>query len=244
VRPVRLLLLLLPACSEVQIEPDEPSPSSVTAGSSASSTSAGSSSTSSSSTSSGAGGNGGAGGEEPLCGNANLDASEQCDDGNADDGDGCSSDCLVQCEKNDPLDPHEAVFQDPDTNHCYRWAGGLAPEGCGVAMFFSAQGDCTAWGGDLAALSTLEERDAVVAAGLVPINALDVFLGGVDMSGQGGWAWLNGEPWTYQLGAPPWQPGEPVGGTFLEMYAAGQFNADVDGSACGWVCERPPAGAD
>jgi cysteine-rich repeat protein len=38
-----------------------------------------------------------------TCGDGTLDADEQCDDGNASDGDGCRADCLVE----GPLDPTE-----------------------------------------------------------------------------------------------------------------------------------------
>ena len=33
-----------------------------------------------------------------LCGNGKIDPGEECDDGNTDNGDGCSSDCRVECE--------------------------------------------------------------------------------------------------------------------------------------------------
>lgn len=35
-------------------------------------------------------------GEEPYCGNGNLDEGEECDDGNNEDGDGCSSQCMIE----------------------------------------------------------------------------------------------------------------------------------------------------
>ncbi len=33
------------------------------------------------------------GGDDPVCGNGDVESGEQCDDGNTDDGDGCDSDC-------------------------------------------------------------------------------------------------------------------------------------------------------
>lgn len=41
------------------------------------------------------------------CGNSNLELIEQCDDGNAVDGDGCSADCLWEECGNDIIDPNE-----------------------------------------------------------------------------------------------------------------------------------------
>jgi hypothetical protein len=105
-----------------------------------------------------------------------------------------------------------------------------------------AETDCARWNADVAALSTIEEYDAVIASGVIPPEGLDVLLGGRDVTGMGDWLWLNGEPWVYVGGMPPWQPGEPVGGTYIETYYTGGLNADVDGSCCGWVCERTPAG--
>ena len=41
------------------------------------------------------------------CGNSNLELIEQCDDGNAVSGDGCSADCLWEECGNDIIDPNE-----------------------------------------------------------------------------------------------------------------------------------------
>jgi hypothetical protein len=52
------------------------------------------------------------------------------------------------------------------------------------------------------------------------------------------------EPWIYAPATPPWISIEPNGGTFLELHAFGEdsgLNADVDFSACGYLCERTPA---
>src|SRR5262245_10804523 len=47
-------------------------------------------------TSTSAGGEGGQGGVAPVCGNGALDPGEECDDGNATAGDGCTG-CIVDC---------------------------------------------------------------------------------------------------------------------------------------------------
>jgi len=176
----------------------------------------------------------------PFCGDGVLDPGEECDDGNVVAGDGCSADCVVECEPIEPMSMNEAVFKDPATFHCYRWTGGLAPD-CWIPTYAQAEADCASWYGDVAALSTLPELEVVVASGIVQPYALDVLLGAQDVTGMGDWLWMNGEPWIYVAGMPPWNGAEP-NGTFLEMYYDGSFNADIETSACGWVCERTPAG--
>lgn len=54
----------------------------------------------------GAAGEGGAGGQGPVCGDGEIDqdGGEECDDGNLDDGDGCSSTCKFEGDCEAPLD--------------------------------------------------------------------------------------------------------------------------------------------
>jgi cysteine-rich repeat protein len=179
-----------------------------------------------------------------------LDPAEECDDGNVIAGDGCAVDCVVECEPLDPDAPYEAVWKDPVTFHCYRRVGG----GLGgnpfdpclsTTSYSMVLADCLAWGGDAAALSTIEELDAVIASPLWETDEFhELIIGAEDVTGTGAWAWHNGEPWIYAPATPPWISIEPNGGTFLELYAYGAdsgLNADVDFSACGYLCERPPA---
>jgi cysteine-rich repeat protein len=44
-------------------------------------------------------------GYEPVCGNGYVDLNESCDDGNTDDGDGCSSSCQLGSTEDDPATP-------------------------------------------------------------------------------------------------------------------------------------------
>jgi len=52
---------------------------------------------------------------EPFCGDGNVDAGEECDDSNAEDGDGCSAECKIEiietCMK------INEVYYDPDDTH-------------------------------------------------------------------------------------------------------------------------------
>jgi cysteine-rich repeat protein len=63
----------------------------------------------------------------PVCGNGKIEPPEQCDDGNAISGDGCSADCQSSCEKCEknvcPLYPD--LSQNPDTafDGCYKLSG-------------------------------------------------------------------------------------------------------------------------
>lgn len=251
---ITALILAVVGCSEVLVEDDGTSSSGAGATSGASTTGPGASvsSTSSSAATGGAGGigiggEGGSGGEAP-CGNGSLDAGEECDDGNLAAGDGCAHDCVVECEPEDPNATYEAVWKDPITFHCYRRVGGNLggdpSEPCIISTYSMILDDCLAWGGDAAAISTLDELDALIASPLFGSGFKELLIGAEDVTGMGDWIWHNGEPWIYAPGMPPWIGGEPVGGTFLELWAYGDgsgLNADVEASACGFLCERTPA---
>ena len=46
----------------------------------------------------------------PVCGNGVPEAGEECDDGNNDDGDGCSADCLLEPSAGIPMVPPSALI--------------------------------------------------------------------------------------------------------------------------------------
>lgn len=50
------------------------------------------------------------GGEDPFCGNEVVEAGEQCDDGNAVDGDGCSSSCQIEPPAPPVANPDEFIL--------------------------------------------------------------------------------------------------------------------------------------
>lgn len=58
-------------------------------------------------------------GDEPFCGDGNLDAGEECDDGNTTDGDGCDSDCNLEDDGDEepkPANIHGKVYNDENQN--------------------------------------------------------------------------------------------------------------------------------
>jgi cysteine-rich repeat protein len=146
-----------------------PSTGGATASGGASSVGSGGASTASASSTSTSGGG-------PLCGNGTVDPGEECDDGNAVSGDGCTN-CIVDCTE-------PGAFKDPMTHHCY-WsiAAGQVWAAAGALCRVDAKSD-------LAALSTVGELNAVGAQ--LPSNA---WLGG--MWNGTAWVWSFNEPWIY-----------------------------------------------
>jgi cysteine-rich repeat protein len=246
-------LLWVFGCAEVRLDDGTSAATASNGGTSGASTSesVGADASSSSGATGGAGGAGagGTGGEggQLACGNGSLEPGEECDDGGVAAGDGCGADCIVECEPVDPDLAYERVWKNPTTFHCYRVVGGELggdpQQPCIVTQYPMILDDCLAWGGDAAALGTVEELDEVLASPLWAGGFYEVQIGAQDVTGMGDWIWHDGEPWIYAPGMPPWGAGEPAGGAFLELWVYGDssgLNADVDGSACGYLCERSP----
>lgn len=128
------------------------------------------------------------------CGNGTLEAGEECDDGDDDDEDGCAG-CQVLCV--------EPYFQDSVSGHCY-W---IRNED---AIWSDARARCQLWqpGAHLAVITTSEEDDLLRAR----VNPEDfdlamngTFFGAGDLTQTNDWAWVNGEPWSYD----DWSAGQP-----------------------------------
>jgi cysteine-rich repeat protein len=154
------------------------------------------------------------------------DPAEECDDGNTDDTDGCTSNCKVKCDGQDE-------FEDPATKHCYRYAK--------VGKnWMDASSDCQGWNGDLAALSTTTEQLFIAMRGF---NAT-VWIGGTDAAMEGTWVWTNGETWTKP--AEAWAKGEPSnsgpgGENCLEIRPDNvTWNDDGCWKPFYFLCERSP----
>ncbi len=169
------------------------------------------------------------------CGNGTLEAPEECDDGNGVAGDGCSS-CKVECG----CDGCAGIIEhkDPATNHCYRLVTNAN------TTWGNARNACIAWGGDLAALSTQAEINALVPLVVAPGDD-DVWVGASDSAVEGTFAWSNGETFIYVSNQPPWAGGEPnnfFGEDCVEAYDNGTFNDDSCSKNNDFLCERRPAG--
>jgi cysteine-rich repeat protein len=173
---------------------------------------------------SGAQGAGGAGaGGAAACGNGTLDPGEECDDGNATDGDGCTK-CVVDCSEPD-------AFKLKDTHHCY-WFVELD------ASWSEARGKCALAGADLVAFSTDEEHAAVIGF----VSAGHVWTGGNDNAVDGTYVWSNGERWIDTL----WASGYPIPASDYNCVAmVGRAGMLLNNYPCknneDYVCERTPA---
>ena len=146
-----------------------------------------------------------------VCGDGIILGAEECDDDDADDDDGCSASCTLEdgfvCDDAEPTDCTETcsglpvMARDPATDHCYvRIDSSLS--------WAAARAACQELpGGDLAALSTAEERTFINGAWDPNYS----WLGGTDAAEEGVWTWSNGEAWTDSVtpGTPPWLTGEP-----------------------------------
>jgi cysteine-rich repeat protein len=164
-----------------------------------------------------------------------LGPREECDDGDLRDGDGCSSMCEVEC----------GGFVDPTTHHCYELhAGPLAWAAARDACIASGMGF------DLAALTTGEEHDFVIAEPAVVASitlgaAGRIWIGGTDATLEGTFEWVTGEPWAFTA----WTTGQPddymMNEDCAELWSSSGetgWNDQSCPSGRAFLCERPPAG--
>ncbi|HVY46276.1 MAG TPA: lectin-like protein [Minicystis sp.] len=228
------LLVALAACSH-DWDGLEPTGAASSAGGGAASSSgsggSGASGSTGGSTSNAGGGSttgpGGAGGGPPLCGNRQLDPGEECDDGNTQDHDGCTG-CVVDCDE-----PNSR--KDPGSHHCYFTLFGSVD-------WMTARDQCQSRGPgtDLAAPSTTAELQTVDSL----LFGSSHWTGGEYNSG---WAWSNGEPWTYSddtvtTASPPWSGADvPSHTNRCVVVDPGQtITAQSCGSSFRPLCERTP----
>jgi cysteine-rich repeat protein len=85
---------------------------------------------------------------DAVCGDAIVSADEPCDDGNADELDGCTTLCVAAPVCDAAAHPGGAGFAvDPVTGHCY------AEFSTGAPSWTGAETDCEAIGGYLVTIS-------------------------------------------------------------------------------------------
>jgi large repetitive protein len=174
------------------------------------------------------------------CGDAEPGAGEECDDGNDDDTDGCTTQCFAGVVCADTEHPDGDGFAvDARTGHCYvRFDGGLT--------FDDARAACQAAGGDLATITDADE-DAAVAGALTA--GANPWIGAIDddVDDDDVFAWVTGEPWGYARFAPG-QPDDDAGiggnGECLHIVNDdGEWNdtnCDLDTFVTSSLCELAP----
>ena len=177
----------------------------------------------------------GGAGNEPGCGDGELDATaEQCDDGNRAAQDGCNAACQVEC----------TGWLEPNDHHCYLHIQTSA-------NWSEARNGCKqlAPGYDLAGISSQPEHDFLVTQ--LPAAAgpeIRIWIGGTDTNSRGMFRWVNDEPW----GFTAWDAPEPTNSGGVEncielwnIHDVWNWN-DVDCSltlSTGFLCELTPAGS-
>lgn len=181
-----------------------------------------------------------------VCGDGLILGDEECDDDNTENNDGCSESCTLEdgfvCDDAEPTacdalcSGFTDMLRDPATDHCYlrvtknqNWP--------------NARALCEDLGGNLAAVSSSDERALVLAKGW----GLDQhWIGGSDFAEEGTWVWSNGEAWTDSLtpGTPPWAAGEPNNAESAEHCLHYTTNSNWNDVNCsselgGALCELP-----
>jgi cysteine-rich repeat protein len=170
--------------------------------------------------------------EDAACPNGVREESEQCDDGDGDELDGCTS----QCRKSVTCDA--AAFPGGD-----RFAVDAAVGRCYVLhesealTYNQATSVCSTQGGHLASLTSAAE-----AALLQPLQAGQrPWIGATDLPEAGNFSWLTGESFGYQAFAA----GQPDGdGNCLVLDGAtglwSDSACDLTTFAVGFICEFEP----
>ena len=159
-----------------------------------------------------------------TCGNGVAQGpTEQCDDGNLVDGDGCDNTCTWSCFG--AANPAAAVG-DPVTGACYaRFSTG--------SSWTDAQNACVALGGNLASITSAAETTL-----LAPLGVGAPWIGASDAVTENTFTWSNGEPFAYTS----WGAGEPNNQgdeDCVQVGTNGLWNDNPCTSLQPYICEAP-----
>lgn len=174
------------------------------------------------------------------CGNGVPESGEECDDGDADETDGCTSECQTGavCTA-DALPGGDRFEVDPATAHCY------VSFDDDQTTFGAAQTACENAGGHLVAITSSVEQSIVES---VWNGAQNPWIGASDVDVEGSFGWVTSESFVYTN----WLSGEPDddsggdglgdcvalapggGGAWLDT------NCNFTGFVTGRICELPP----
>jgi cysteine-rich repeat protein len=187
--------------------------------------------------------------DAPVCGDGIVGGSEQCDDGNTDDTDGCIAcawascgDGHVRAHVEDCDDGGAACVHcttcsgvgDPATGHCYTMVDTTRARA-------AAEDDCANAGGHLAVLDGPGEWAVVAPLWTTPFAATWIGLTRA-VDGQNLWAWESGP--RLEAAMATWNPGEPNdSGGIEDCVEAGGAGGGWNDLACNnprrALCERP-----
>lgn len=192
----------------------------------------------------GASGGPGAGGLSdagPDCGDGRVTPPEVCDPGN----NASSKECVAECACGSTLVDSIAFVEiitiatTTTTTSCYVLS-------MNATNWLDARDQCLSAGMDLASISTPEERDSVALhIDTLPLSTGEsrYWIGGNDISSDGSFQWINGEPWANANLGPLWGPGEPNnynGEDCVELYKHDngyRFNDNDCGVQLRFLCE-------
>lgn len=171
--------------------------------------------------------------EESACPNGAREEAEQCDDGDGDELDGCTSQCrqAVTCNA-DAFPDGDRFAVDAATGRCY-----VVQENDALT-FSQATLACSLQGGHLASLPSAAEAavlQPLLRAGQRP------WIGATDLAEAGVFSWLTGEAFGYQRFAPGQPDGD--GDCVVIDGASGLWSdtqCDLATHAIGLVCEFEP----
>ncbi len=174
--------------------------------------------------------------EVAVCPDGFREEAEQCDDGDADDLDGCTSACrtAVVCNAT-AFAGGDRFAVDPDTGHCY------VSFDDDQSTFDAANVACGTGGGHLVTITSALEAALVQQ---VQNPAQSPWIGASDIAAEGAFAWVTGESFVFQ----DFAPGQPDGGVVENclhiLDASGGWNdtsCTIAGFVTGQLCEYEPA---
>lgn len=190
--------------------------------------------------------------EGPIaCGDGVVNTGEECDDGDPDDGDGCSSSCVIEAgyrcegspsvcvticdlsgEYRSPPPGASTVFRDSEYFYC-----------SSATDFDTAELDCAGLGANWT-LAQIDDADENTAA--VQMTGTAVWLGGTDEVSEGQWLWPDGTVF-YDSGTNAeysnFAVSEPNGAASencLQLATSGTWSDESCASTTGYLCEGPP----
>jgi cysteine-rich repeat protein len=182
----------------------------------------------------------------PCNHNGKLDPGEECDDGNLENGDGCSTGCAVECA---PLEAAYFAVKDPVSSHCYAALKQLTP-------WDKAGEACSALGPryHLARVDSLAEFQFLSVASWARLSVFGgpgtptLWLDGNDLGNEGSFVTSLGGPSPFESKKFPWATNEPNNVGEEDCLSLNWFALDgstaylLNDSNCGWymqpLCER------